>query len=701
MSQARYAVSGTVAVVTMDNPPVNGLGHELRLGLVAALDRAAADPAVKAVVIAGAGKAFSGGADIKEFDGPKALAEPTLHTLIRAVEASPKPVVAAIHAVAMGGGVELALGCHYRVAAAGAQIGLPEVKLGLLPGAGGTQRIPRAVGLETALNMIVSGASVPSEQLAAAGLLDEIVGGDLVGGAVAFAERVADRRPLPRLRDRSVEHPNAEGFLAFARNAVAAVARDYPAPHKCVEAVAAAVSKPFEEGLRIERDLFFHLVQTEESKALRHAFFAERAASRIPDVPEDTPTRPIRSAAVVGAGTMGGGIAMCLANAGIPVVLLEAKQEALERGVATIRKNYESSARKGRLTAAEVAERMALVRPTLDYADLAQADIAIEAVFEDMAVKETVIRKLDEVMRPGAILATNTSTLDVNRIAGFTRRPQDVVGTHFFSPANVMKLLEIVRGAATARDVLATVMALSRRIGKTGVVSGVCDGFIGNRMLEQYLRQCLFMLEEGALPGQIDRALEKWGWVMGPFRVSDLAGNDVGWYIRKRRYVESPHVKYSRIADRICEMGRFGQKTGAGWYRYEPGRRDAIPDAAVDELVVAYSKEMGIPRRTIPDDEIVERCAFALVNEGARILEERIAQRASDIDVVYLTGYGFPLFRGGPMHHADAAGLFNVARAMGRFAANPHGDPGFWKPAPLLARLAAEGSSFAAAGRGS
>jgi 3-hydroxyacyl-CoA dehydrogenase len=682
---------GAVAVITMNNPPVNGLGHELRSGILEGIDRAGADPAVQAVVIIGAGKAFSGGADIREFNTPRASAQPALDTVIRAIEQSEKPVIAAVHAVAMGGGLELALACHYRVAARGAQIAFPEVKLGILPGAGGTQRFPRLVGLETALNMIVSGATVLSEQLKGTALFDELVEGDLLAAAVAFAGKVvAEKRPLKKVRDLAVDQRNAEPFLQFARNSVAAAAKGYPAPLKCVEAVAAAVTQPFEEGLRLERDLFVQLVQTSESKALQHVFFAERAASKIPDVPETTPTRPIRSAAMIGAGTMGGGIAMCFANAGIPVAMLEVKQEALDKGLATIRKNYEGSARKGKLTSAQVEERLGLIRPTLDYADVAQADIVIEAVFEDLAVKEKVFRKLDEVMKPGAILASNTSTLDVNKIAGFTRRPQDVVGTHFFSPANVMKLLEVVRGAATAKDVLATVMALSKKIKKTAVVSGVCDGFIGNRMLEQYLRQCWFMLEEGALPEQIDKALEKWGWIMGPFRVSDLAGNDVGWYIRKRRYLERPDFKYSKIGDKICELGRFGQKTGAGWYRYEAGRRDAIPDPVVDDLIVAYSKELGITRRRIPDDEIVERCAYALANEGAKILEEGIAQRASDIDMVYLTGYGFPAFRGGPMHHADSVGLYGVVRAMNRFARNPHGDPGFWKPAGLLARLAAE-----------
>lgn len=698
MSAANYSTQGAVAVITLDNPPVNGLGYELRSGIIAGLDRALADPAIKSVVLIGAGKSFSGGADIREFNTPKAGAEPTLGTLIRAIEASPKPVIAAIHGVAMGGGLELALACHYRVAAPGAQIALPEVKLGLLPGAGGTQRLPRAVGVEAALNMIVSGATVPSELLKGTSLFSAILDGDLRAGAVAVAGTLPGK--LPRLlRDVPIDYPNAEGFFQFARNAVGAVSKGYPAPLKCIEAVAAAVSKPFEEGLEIERDLFLQLMQTNESKALRHAFFAERAASKIPGVSEDTPIRNIKTAAVVGAGTMGGGITMCFANAGIPVTVLEVKQEALDKGIATIRKSYESSAQKGKLTAAQVEERMGLIRPSLSYADLAQADIVIEAVFEEMSVKEGVFRKLDEVMKPGAILATNTSTLDVNAIARVTRRPQDVVGTHFFSPAHVMRLLELVRGSATAPDVLATVMALSKRLKKTGVVSGVCDGFIGNRMIDPYARQAMFMLEEGALPQQIDSALEKWGMAMGPFRMADLAGNDVSWYIRKRRYIENPQLKISRIADRICEIGRFGQKTGAGWYRYQAGKRDAIPDPAVEELIAAYRKEIGVTPRRISSEEIVERCIYALVNEGAKILEEGIALRASDIDLVYLTGYGFPPYRGGPLFYADTIGLYNVARTMNRFATNPHGDPDFWRPAPLVARFAAEGKSFNESGR--
>jgi 3-hydroxyacyl-CoA dehydrogenase len=689
-----YALHGDVAVITLDNPPVNGLGHAQRSAIVAGVDAAQADAKVKAIVIIGANKLFSGGADIKEFNTPRALAEPTLHSVIRTVEASGKPVIAAIGGTCMGGGLELSLGCHYRVALGDAQVALPEVKLGLLPGAGGTQRLPRAVGVETALNMIVSGASVPASQLAKTALFDEIVTGDLLEGALAFAREVAGTRPLPRVRDRKAALPEAEAFFQFARNTVAAMAKNYPAPLKCVDAVEAAVTKPFDAGLKYERDLFVELIQTPESRALRHAFFGERAASKIPDVPPETPVRRLGTVAVIGAGTMGGGIAMNFLNAGVPVTILETKQEALDKGLATIRKNYEASVKRGKMTPEQLDQRMKLLRPTLSYDDVKDADMAIEAVFEDMGVKETVFRKLDEVMKPGAILATNTSTLDVNRIAGFTKRPQDVVGMHFFSPANVMKLLEVVRGAKTAKDVLATVMQAAKKIRKTAVVSGVCDGFIGNRMVEQYLRQALFLVEEGASPQQVDGALEKFGFAMGPFRMSDLAGNDIGWAIRKRRYAERPSMIYSKLADRLCELGRFGQKTGAGWYRYEPGRRDALPDPAVDQMIADYRKEKGITPRRIDDAEIVERCVYALVNEGARILEEGIAARASDIDMVYLTGYGFPVHRGGPMLYADMQGPYNVVRTLNRFAANPHGDPSFWKPAPMLEKLAAEGKTF-------
>jgi 3-hydroxyacyl-CoA dehydrogenase len=689
---AAYQQHGDIAVITLNNPPVNGLGHATRSGIVECLGRALEDEAIKAIIVTGGGKAFSGGADIREFNSPKAMQEPSLLTVIRHIEEAGKPVVAAIHAVAMGGGLELALGCHYRVASAGAQIALPEVKLGILPGAGGTQRLPRAIGLEAALNMIVSGAPVLSEKFIGTKMFDEIIEGDLLQGALTFAKKIAAVRPLPKIRDIKIQHANAEGYLQFARNTVKAVAGPYPAPLRCVEAVAASVTKKFDDAMKVERDLFIELVQTTESKAIRHGFFAERAASKIPDVPSDTPLREIKSAAVIGAGTMGGGITMNFVNAGIPVKILEMKQDALDKGIATIRKNYENSMKKGKLTQEKLDQRMALISGTLSYADIGQADIVVEAVFEDMGVKETVFTKLDEVMKQGAILASNTSTLDLDKIASFTKRPQDVIGTHFFSPANVMKLLEIVRGAKTGKDVLATTMALAKKIKKIGVVSGVCDGFIGNRMIEQYSRQAGFLLEEGCLPEQVDKAIEKLGFAMGPFRMGDLAGNDIGWYIRKRRYVEKPEVVYSKTADLLCEMGRYGQKTGAGWYDYKAGDRKPYPSKDVNAMIVAHSAELGIERRKISDQEIVERLLYSLVNEGAHILEEGIAMRASDIDMVYLSGYGFPLFRGGPMFYADTVGLSNVILAMRRYAKGRHGDA--WTPAPLLAQLAADGKTF-------
>jgi 3-hydroxyacyl-CoA dehydrogenase len=695
---ASYELHGPVAVITLNNPPVNGLGHETRLNVAQGLEKAQADDNVKAVVITGAGKAFSGGADIKEFGTPKALAEPNLLSLIRLVELCSKPVVAAVHSVCMGGGLELALGCHYRVAAPGANVALPEVKIGLIPGAGGTQRLPRALGVETALNMIVSGDPVKSELLASLPgqkLFDKLITeGDLLQGAVAFATEIADKRPLPLVRDMKVRHPNPDAYFQFARNTVKAMARNFPAPAKCVDAVEASLKRKFDDGMAYERELFISLMMTPECKALRHAFFAERAASKIPDVPEDTPLREVRKVAIIGAGTMGGGIAMNFLSAGIPVVLLEMKQDALDRGVATIRKNYEGQVKKGKLKPEKFEAQMALLTTTLEYAAIGDADMVIEAVFEDMEVKKAVFEKLDAVMKPGAILATNTSTLDVDKIAAFTRRPQDVIGTHFFSPANIMKLLEVVRGEHTAKDVLATVMALGKKIKKTCVVSGVCDGFIGNRMIEQYSRQAGFLLEEGATPEQVDKAVEKFGFAMGPFRMGDLAGNDVGWYIRKRRYIEKPDLRYSKTADKLCELGRFGQKTGAGWYDYQPGKRDAIPSPVVNEMISKHRAETGITPRQISDDEIVHRLVFALVNEAARLLQEGIAQRASDVDMVYLTGYGFPLHRGGPMCYADTVGLYNVVQAMKRFARNPNDDAAFWQPAPLLAQLAAEGKSF-------
>ena len=697
---AEYKVQGDVAVIAMNNPPVNGLGYETRVGITNGLEKANADPAVKAIVLTGAGKAFSGGADIKEFNSPRAMQEPILLSVITAVENSQKPVVAAVHSVAMGGGLELALGAHYRIAAPGAKIALPEVKLGLIPGAGGTVRLPRVLGAETALNMIVKGDPVNSEVLAGLPgqkLFDKMAASpeSLLDEAIAFAREVAAKGgELPLVRHLPCKHPQGPAYFQFARNMVRGMAKNFPAPEKCVDAVENATKLKFDDALAKEREIFINLMQTPECKALRHIFAAERAASKIPDVGSDVKPRAVNKVAVIGAGTMGGGISMNFLNAGIPVTILETKQEALDRGLATIRKNYESQVKRGKLKQDKYDQRMALLTPTLKYEDIADADLVIEAVFEEMGVKEQVFKKLDEVMKPGAILASNTSTLDVDKIAAFTKRPQDVVGMHFFSPANVMKLLEVVRGAKTAKDVLATVMEIAKKIKKTAVVSGVCDGFIGNRMIEQYSRQAGFLLEEGATPQQVDKAIEKFGFAMGPFRMGDLAGNDIGWAIRKRRYQEKPDMKYSKTADLLCEMGRFGQKTGAGWYDYQPGKRDAIPSKLVEEMVEKHRKDQGITPRKISDQEIVERLVYSLVNEGARIVEDGIASKASDIDMVYLTGYGFPIWRGGPMKYADQMGLFNVAESMKRFARNPNDDAKFWQPAPLLAKLVAEGKTF-------
>ena len=696
---ADYKVHGDIAVLTLNNPPVNGLGYATRLALTDGLAKANADGAVKAIVITGAGKAFSGGADIKEFGSPTALQEPNLLSVILAIENSSKPVIAAIHSVCMGGGLELALGCHYRIAAPGCSVALPEVKLGLVPGAGGTQRLPRALGVEPALNMIVSGEPVKSELLAmlpGQQLFNKMASSNesLAEEALLYARSVAETRPLPLVRNLPCKHPQGDAYFQFARNMVGGMSKNFPAPLKCVDVVEAATKRKFDAGMAFERESFINLMWTPECRALRHIFMAQRAASKIPDVPADTPQRAINSVAIIGAGTMGGGISMNFLNAGIAVKMLEMKQEALDRGIATIRKNYEAQVKKGKLKQDKYEQRMSLLSTTLSYDDLKDADMVIEAVFEEIGVKEAVFKELDRVMKPGAILASNTSTLDVNKIASFTKRPQDVVGMHFFSPANVMKLLEVIRGEKTAKDVLATVMALAKKIKKTAVVSGVCDGFIGNRMIEQYGRQGGFLLDEGCTPAQVDKAVEKFGFAMGPFRMGDLAGNDIGWAIRKRRYLEKPDMKYSKTADLLCEKGRFGQKTGAGWYDYVAGKRDAIPNAEVVKMIEDHRAALGITPRKISDEEIVQRLVYSLVNEAAHILEEGIASKASDIDMVYLMGYGFPIWRGGPMNYADEVGLFNVVQAMHRFAKNPLDDAKFWQPAPLLAKLAAEGKTF-------
>jgi 3-hydroxyacyl-CoA dehydrogenase len=698
MAFADYTSRGAVAVITLKNPPVNALGLGLRSAIADGMERAAGDASVGAVVITGTGASFCGGADVGEFGLAAAFASPSLADLFSMIENSPKPVVAAVNGLALGGGLELAMACHYRVAAAGAQLGMPEVKLGLLPGAGGTQRLPRLVGVERALNMIVSGNPVTARDLAKTALLDSTVDGEPLAAAVALAERAAaEKWPAKKARDSKIDFPNAEAFLDFARGAVAPLAKNYPAPLKCIEAIEAAVAKPFDEGMHIEQSLFIELMNTSESKALRHAFFAMRAASKVPDVPSGTPLRVVKSVAVIGAGTMGGGIAMNFANAGIPVTVLETGQAALDKGLGTVKKNYENTLKKGRLTQDEFDERVKLITGTLSYDDIKNADLVIEAVFEDMQIKKQVFEKLDAVVKSGAILASNTSTLDLDKIADFTRRPQDVIGLHFFSPANVSKLLEIVRGRKSAKDVVATSMAVSKQIKKVGVISGVCDGFIGNRMMNAYFRQMELLLDVGALPQQIDKAMEKFGFAMGPFRVSDLAGNDILWYIRKRLYVEYPDRVFSKTPDRICELGRFGQKTGAGWYDYKPGDRTANPSDLVTKIVLEESAKLGITRRKVSDEEIVQRALYSLINEGARILEEGIALRASDIDVVYLTGYGFPDFRGGPLFYADTIGLPNILRSMREFAKGYQ--PDAWEPAPLLKQLVADGKTFSGWGQ--
>jgi 3-hydroxyacyl-CoA dehydrogenase len=693
----RYEVRDGVAILTLDNAPVNGLSHAVRAAYAEGLDKANADASVKAIVVTGAGKAFSGGADIKEFGSPKALAEPNLGSIIRMTEMSTKPVIAAVHTVCMGGGLELALGCHYRVVSPGANIALPEVKLGLIPGAGGTVRLPRVLGVEAATSMIVSGEPVPSDMLAMAPgqkLFDKLVQGDLLEGAIAFAKEKADVRPLPLVRDLKVGHPEADGYFQFARNTAKAMAKNFPAPAKCVDAVQNATKMKFDDAIAAEREIFVNLMFTPESKSLRHLFFAERAASKIPDVGDDVKPRDIKKVGIIGAGTMGGGIGMNFLNAGVPVVILEMKQEAIDKGFGIIRGNYEAQVKKGKLKQDKLDQRMSMLSSTLDYADLKDCDLIIEAVFEEIGVKEKVFTALDAVAKPGAILASNTSTLDVNKIASFTKRPQDVVGMHFFSPANVMKLLEVVRGEKTAKDVLATVMAVAKKIKKVAVISGVCDGFIGNRMIEQYGRQGGFLLDEGCTPQQVDRAVEKFGFAMGPFRMGDLAGNDIGWAIRKRRYTEKPNMRYSKTADLLCEQGRFGQKVGKGWYDYVPGKRDAIPNADVEAMIAKHRESLGITPRKISDDEIVHRLVLSLVNEAAHILEEGIANKASDIDIVYIYGYGFPPHRGGPMNYANELGLFTVAQMMKKFAQNPLDDAKFWEPAPLIKKLIAEGKSF-------
>jgi 3-hydroxyacyl-CoA dehydrogenase len=600
-----------------------------------------------------------------------------------------------LHGTPLGGGLETALGAHYRVALPTTRVGLPEVHLGLLPGAGGTQRLPRLTGAKYALDAILSGRHIPAPEAKSKGIVDALVEGDLLAGAVAHAQMlVVQKAPRRRVRDLAVTLESPDLFKDTEK-AIARRARGFKAPWNIIKCVQAACELSFDEGMKRERELFVELVTSQESAAQRYYFFAEREAAKVLDVPSDTPQREIRSAGIVGAGTMGGGIAMNFANAGIPVTLLEVKQEALERGLKTIRTNYENTAKRGGMKAEDVDKRMALIKPTLSYDDLKEADVIIEAVFETMEVKEGVFKKLDEIARPGAVLATNTSGLDVNQIANYTKRPGDVIGMHFFSPANVMKLLENVRGKATQKDVIATVMSLSKKIGKIPVLVGVCEGFVGNRMLRQRGVQSAYMLEEGALPQQVDKVIYDFGFPMGPFAMSDLAGNDVGWRIRQgKKEKEQRNVRYTGyIADAICELGRFGQKTGAGYYKYDLPDRTPIPDPEVEKIIEDTSKKLGITRRAISDQEILERCLYPMVNEGAKILAEGMAQRSLDIDVIWVNGYGWPVYRGGPMWWADnVVGLKTVHDALLKYR-DASGDP-FWEPAPLLRKLVQDGKKF-------
>jgi 3-hydroxyacyl-CoA dehydrogenase len=679
---------GRVAVLTVNNPPVNALSQHVRQGLHEGVKQAIADAAVSAIVITCAGRTFIAGADITEFGKPPVA--PGLHEVLDLIEGSPKPVVAAVHGTALGGGLEVTLACHYRVGVKDARFGLPEVKLGLLPGAGGTQRLPRVVGVEKGLSMMVSGDPIRADEALASGLIDEIVQGDLTAAAVAFAEKVlAEKRPLKRIRDLDDKLAAVRGkpeVFANFRKSVARQTRGFRAPENIIKAVEAAVGLPFAEGLKRERELFLELLSSTESKAQRYFFFAEREAAKIPDVPVDTPARDIKKAAVIGAGTMGGGIAMNFANVGIPVTVVEMNQEALDRGLGIVRKNYEATASRGRLTAADVEKRVGLIQGTTDWNAVRDADIVIEAVFEEMPVKKEVFAKLDGLAKPDAVLATNTSTLDVDEIAAATKRPESVIGTHFFSPANVMRLLENVRGAKSSKSTVATVMTLGRRINKVPVLVGVCYGFVGNRMLHQRGQQAEKLILEGALPHQVDKVLTDFGFPMGPFAMGDLAGLDVGWRIRKGRGVKSP------VADRICELGRFGQKTGAGYFKYEKGDRTPIPDPEVEKIIVDVATAQGITRRHVTDEEILQRLLYPMVNEGAKILEEKIAIRASDIDVIWVYGYGWPVYRGGPMFWADQIGLRSVRDTM--LAVQKATGDAFWTPAPLLARLADEGKGF-------
>ncbi len=699
----RLERDGDIGVIVVDNPPVNALSPGVPEGIIASLNAANADPAIKAIVLIGAGRSFIAGADIRQF-GKGRPRTPLGQRTYDVMDAGTKPIVAAIHGYALGGGLENAMGCHYRIAAHSAKVGLPEVLIGILPGGGGTQRLPRLIGAQKALELIVTGRHVPAPEALTLGIVDAVVpeGGNLRAAAVAMARAKADIRPLPRVRDRNQQVAGLAanpGMFDAMRKSIARKARNQKAPYNCILAVEAACTLPFEQGLAREQELFLELENLPEARALRYAFFAEREVARIPEVTPDIHPRPIASAAVIGAGTMGGGIAMSFADFGIPVKILEASPEAMARGMERIRNNYATSVKRGSLTEAAMAERLALIEPVSTFEAIGQADAVIEAIFEEMGPKKEVFTKLDAVMKEGALLLSNTSALNIDEIASVTKRPQDVAGAHFFSPANVMKLLEVVKGAHTSPTTLASVMKLGRDIGKISVACGNCDGFLANRSRAPFSVETIIMLEEGALPEQIDKVMLDFGYPMGPFAVGDLAGLDIGWASRKRRAAENPNYRKQPISDRLCELGRFGQKTGAGWYRYEKGDRTPYPDPIVADIIREESAKLGNPPHTFTDEEILRRLLFASVNEACKILEENIAYRSSDVDVMWLHGFGFPRYRGGLMHWADTIGVQEVYNQISAWHQR-YGSR--WAPAQKLRDLAATNTSFrdAKPGRG-
>jgi len=686
-----YERKGRIGVITVNNPPVNALGHAVRSGLETRLAEANADDQTEAIVLTCAGRTFLAGADISEFGKP--MQPPHLPEVIVKYEDSPKLTVAAIHGTAFGGGLETAMGCDYRCAIPSAQVGQPEIKLGILPGAGGTQRLPRLAGVPAALDMIVSGNPVKAPKANEFGVIDEIIEGDLLEGALAYTERLLDEgAPQRKTREIAIDKASIpEGFFDGYRKKIARKTRGYFAPERNIQTVEAAVELPFDEGMKREQELFIECMMNPQAAALQYVFFAEREAAKIPDVPRDTPLRKIEKVGIIGAGTMGGGIAMAFVNSGYQVTILEVSQDLLDKGLGVVKKNYYRSVKSGRFTEAKVEELLGRITATLDFNDFADCDLVIEAVYENMDLKKEIFAKLDGICKQGAILATNTSTLDVDEIAAATARPEDVIGLHFFSPANVMRLLEVVRGKATAKDVLATVMKMAKAIRKVGVVSGVCHGFIGNRMLAGYGREAGAMILEGATPAQVDKAVFDFGLPMGPFAMSDLAGVDVGYRVRRELGMESGADKNSAVADRLYEMGRYGQKTAAGYYSYEEGSRIPVPDAEVEAMIAEVAAKFGVEQREFTEEEIVKRCIYPLINEAAKILEEGIALRPSDVDIVWINGYGFPPYRGGPMHFADAEGTKKVYDTIVEYR-EKYGD--HWQPAPLLEQLANEGETF-------